>query len=141
MAEFNEDGSLKLPERFARAKKEKEVKLRTQRCMLIRKEVVNDRAPKKCVLKIRLSDFFKDNSFVAKLHHYFSNNSEVLSKLKKINEKEFEVEIGTCFRRCSDCSSLVKQYKDFLDGNVIEEKGSCTYERRQQDFCYEDYFD
>ena len=64
--------------------------------------------------------------------------SEVPTKLKEISEKEFEVEIGTAFRRCSDCTNLISRLRNFLDGNVIENKGSCTLKERE--FVYEDYF-
>ena len=62
-------------------------------------------------------------------------------KLNIVNEKEFEVEIGTDLRRCTDCCSLVGRYREFLDGNLIEEKGTCTFEGRSRNFSYEDYFD
>lgn len=143
MAEFNPDGSIKLPGFAEKSIKDKENRFSTQRCIKIRKEIVSDRSPKKCVLKILLSDNFKDNSFVQKTYSYFREKAEVPTKLSKINEKEFEVEVGTCFRRCSDCNSLISRFKEFLDGNVIEDKGSCSYEGRSSsnNFCYEDYFD
>ena len=140
MYQFNPDGSIKVPEAFEKQTKEKEHRLKTQRCILVRKEVVSDKSPKKCLLRITLSDAFTDSGFVKKTYGYFMGNSEVPSKLTKVNDKEFEVEIGTCFRRCSDCNSLIRQFKDFLDGNVIEEQGSCTYEGKSQHFCYEDHF-
>ena len=61
-------------------------------------------------------------------------------KFNKINDKEFEIEVGTNFRRCSDCNKLVNQYREFMDGCVIEDKGSCTHEPRSN-FSYEDHFD
>ena len=141
MAEFNEDGSIKLPEKFEQIAKEKRNKFKTQRCILIRREIVSDITPKKCVLRITLSDVFNNNDFVENTYKYFLGSSEVPTKLEKINEKEFVIEIGTCFRRCSDCNSLVKRFRDYLEENLIEEKGSCTFEHRTQNFSYEDYFD
>lgn len=140
MYQFNPDGSIKPLVQHRKAIEEKENKLKNQRCILIKKEIISDKPPKKCRLNIKLSCLFNDSDFVEKIYGYFKNDSEVPSKLNKINDKEFEVEIGTCFRRCSDCSSLITKFRDFLDGNVIEEKGSCTYERKSQNFCYEDYF-
>ena len=114
------------------------------RCVHIRKEQVSFDSPKKCVLHLKLSEAIIDNRFVDTTYKYFSSDSEVPSKIIKINEKEFDIEIGTCFRRCTDCCDLIRRFREFLDGNVIEEKGSCTFEARafgNPDFCYEDMFE
>jgi len=140
MIEFNEDGSIKLPDSFQKKKENDEKRMKTSRCIKVRKEVVSDRTPKKCVLRITLSDGISDNRFVENIFNYFNQQAEVPAKIKKLNEKEFEVEIGTCFRRCSDCTSLVGRYRQHLDGNLIEEKAECPY-RPNNNFAYEDYFD
>ena len=141
MTEFNPDGSIKLPERVIRIREERKTKLQRERCILIKKEIVSDRTPKKCNLHIKLSEKFTDNIFIENIYRYFSTNSEVPSKLIKLNPKEFCVEIGTCFSRCRDCTSLVNRYREHLDGNLIEEKGSCSFEGRKRSFSYEDYFE
>jgi transcriptional accessory protein Tex/SPT6 len=143
MAEFNKDGSLKLPEKLVRNKSEKEFRLKKGKCIQIKKELVSTFAPKKCALHIKLSEAINDNQFIDTIYKDFLNNSEVPSKIIKINEKEFRIELGTCFKRCSDCSSLINRYKEFLDNNVIEENGNCSYENnfRAKSFCFEDYFD
>ncbi|MBW2977919.1 hypothetical protein KY331_03680 [Candidatus Woesearchaeota archaeon] len=141
MIEFNPDGSVKLPERLVKKKQEDSAKLKTQRCIKVKKAVVNFTAPKKCVLHITLSDFINDNRFVENIYSFFKQNAAVPTKITKIDEKNFDVEVGTDFRRCSDCTSLVNRYREFLDGNLIEEKGSCTFEGRKKDFCYEDHFE
>ena len=142
MAEFNEDGSIKLPDWIAKKRSENNSKLKTQRCIKIKKQIINDKTPKSCELNIILSDAISDNRFIETIYKYFKESSEVPSKLIKVNEKEFKVEIGTCFRRCSDCTSLISRFREFLDGNIIEEQGSCTYkDKMQSNFSYEDYFD
>ena len=141
MYEFNSDGSIKLPDKFVQKKKDDEQKLINQRCIKIRKEVVSFVAPKKCVLKITLSDKFDDNRFIDTIYGYFRNRASVPSSLRKIDDKNFEVEIGTDFKRCTDCCSLIKEFREFLYGNIIEEKGSCTFEGFKRNFSYEDYFD
>ncbi|MBU0615661.1 MAG: hypothetical protein KJ601_06215 [Nanoarchaeota archaeon] len=140
MTEFNEDGSIKLPYEIAQKKKQDTDKLRNQRCIAVKREVVSEKSPKKCVLHVRLSGLL-DEAFLVRLYSYFKENAEVPTKLVKVNDKEFDVEIGTCFRRCSDCNSLVGRFRESLDGNVIEDKGSCTFQGRSLEFCYEDYFD
>lgn len=110
-------------------------------CITIHKQVVSDKPPKQCLLKIELSKAFTDSRFVSNIYNYFSASAEVPSRLKKINDQEYEVEIGTCFKRCTDCCSLVNRFRDFLHGNVIEKKGSCTFESRTDRFCYEDFFE
>jgi hypothetical protein len=80
-----------------------------------------------------------DNRFIYTIYSDFNQKSSVPSSLRKIDDKNFEVEIGSDFRRCSDCTSLIAKYREFLSGNVIDEKGTCTYEGRKS-FSYEDYF-
>jgi len=141
MVEFNPDGSIKLPEQFARNKEENKEKLKIRRCIKVTREVRSFTAPKKCILHITLSEAISDNRFIETIYNYFREKATVPNKIEKLNEKEFKVEIGTDFRRCSDCNSLIYRYREFLDGNIIEEKGSCTFEGRKKNFCYEDYFD
>lgn len=141
MVEFNPDGSIKLPAQFAKNKEENKERLKRQRCIKIKRNIVSFSAPKKCSLGITLSEAIHDNRFVENIYISFKEKAAVPSKIKKISEKQFEVEIGADFRRCSDCSSLINQYREFLDGNIIEEKGSCAFEGRKKNFCYENYFD
>ena len=143
MVEFNPDGSLNLPEHIKSQKEDKEQRLSKGHCVLIKKEIISTTAPKKCILNIKLSEAMNDNRFVDTTYRYFCDASKVPSKITKINEKEFQIEIGTHFRRCSDCTNLINRFREFLDNNVIEEKGQCGYENnfRSQTFCEEDYFD
>jgi len=142
MIQFNEDGSLKLSVETIKKKQENENRLKRARCIRIKKEMVNFSAPKKCLLHITISDAITDNRFIESTHKYFREQCEVPTKIIKITDKEFDIEIGTHFKRCSDCSNLIRRYRTFLDDNVIEEKGNCTYESfKSQNFCYEDHFD
>jgi hypothetical protein len=126
MMEFNPDGSLKIGGELARQKEEKENILKKEKSILIKKELVSSFSPKKCVLHITLSNRFENNGFVERVHSGFVNDSEVVTKLTKINEKEFEIEVGTCLRRCTDCNRLVGRFRGAMTGKIIEEKGSCT---------------
>ena len=143
MVEFNEDGSLKLPANLLRSKKEKVEKLKKSNCMLISREIISSFSPKKCALNLKLSEAISDNRFVDNIYKNFLEKSSVPSKIIKLNDKEFRIEIETHFKRCSDCTNLINKYRDFLDNNVIEEKGICSYEGKSasKSFCYEDYFD
>ncbi|MCK4521985.1 MAG: hypothetical protein KAU20_05400 [Nanoarchaeota archaeon] len=143
MVEFNEDGGLKLPNSLIKQKQEKAERMKKGRCILIKKEIINFQAPKKCVLNIKLSEGVKDNRFIQTTYKYFCENSQTPTKITRLNEKEFQIEIGTNFRRCSECNNLISRFREFLDDNVIEEKGNCTYESyaRNQNFTYEDHFD
>lgn len=140
MLQFNADGSLKLSQGTIQKKQETADRMKRGRCILVHKEMVNFSAPKKCILRVKLSDNITDNSFMEKLHSYFKAQADVPTKITKLNDKEFDIEIGTNFRRCTDCMNLVNRYRDFLDGNLIEEKGNCTFEGRKN-FSYEDYFE
>jgi hypothetical protein len=142
MVEFNPDGSLKLPLSVAKAKEEAERKLKSARCLRITQEVLSFKPPKKCVLHLQLSEALADNRFVSTIFQEFNEKAAVPAKLVKINEKEFDIEIGTDFKRCSDCASLIRQYKEFIDGNAIIKKGTCTFEGPgSREFSYEDYFE
>jgi hypothetical protein len=138
MVEFNPDGSIKLSDGMAKKKEQDTARMQTTRCMKVRKDVVNFTAPKKCLLKFTLSPIL-NNTFIDTIYKYWNQDSSTPSKLKMVSEKEFEVEIGTDFRRCTDCCSLVNRYREFLDGNVILDKGSCTFKGRE--FVYEDMFE
>jgi hypothetical protein len=142
MVEFNPDGSIRLPAKLAMQKAAQNSKMHGTRCMTIRKEIVSTYPPKSCVLHITLSDMISDSRFVSNIYSDFSNNAKVPSRLIEIGEKEFRIEIGTCFTRCSDCTALIGRYREFLDSNVIEQQGLCTFKSRvSQKFCYEDSFE
>lgn len=141
MIEFNPDGSIRLPAHIEQAKRENAERMLKQRCIRIKREQVSLVPPKKCVLRITLSQAFTESGFVEAIYNYFREKAQVPVKLIKVNDREFEVEIGTDFRRCTDCNALISKYRDFLDGNVIEEMGGCTFEGRSQSFCDEDYFE
>ena len=139
--QFNPDGSLKLSSKTLQQRKDDEDRMRYKKCVLIRKDVVNFSAPKKCVLHLKLSDALIDSRFVETIYNYFKENAAVPSRFIKVNEKEFDIEIGTDFRRCSDCTNLVNKYREFLDGDIIEQKGSCTFSGFRNNFSYEDHFE
>lgn len=133
MIGFNPDGSVIIPGAISASKLKIENRLKRDRCMFVRKELV-DFKPKKCVLHFRVSDAVKDTCFVSSIVNF---RSSVPVKLVKINEKEFTIEIGSDFKRCSDCNTLVNRFKEFID--VIEDRGSCSMKERV--FGYDDYFE
>jgi hypothetical protein len=140
MVEFNPDGSIKLPGKLAALRSADSAKMKG-RCIMIHKDVVSATSPKSCVLHITLSDKMIDDSFVEVIYRRWSEVSEVPSKLTKLGEKGFRVDIGTCFSRCSDCSSLIRRYREY-DSDVIEQNGTCTYKGRPTPrFCEEDCFE
>jgi hypothetical protein len=141
MFQFNPDGSLKLSQGTLQKKQEDTDRMKRGKCILIHKEMVNFTAPKKCILRVKLSDAISDNRFMDTIYAYFKAQAEVPTKFIKLNDKEFDIEIGTHFKRCSDCTKLINRYKEFLDDNLIEEKGNCTYVGPNRNFSYEDYFD
>ena len=138
MIEFNPDGSIKIPANVAANQAKKEMRMKKQRCIHVKKELV-DFKPKKCVLHIKVSEAFEDSNFISNIFTSFKNQADTPSKLLKITEREFDIEIGTDFRRCSDCNSLIRRFREFLNGNIIVDKGSCT--QKERNFSYEDYFE
>jgi len=143
MVEFNPDGSIKLSTVMQKNKEQKINKLQNEYCVLVTKEIISTYPPKSCKLSLKLSDKIKDNRFIVTIHNYFSQEADTPMKLIEKNPKEFEIEVGTSFRRCSECSKLIGKYREWLDGNIVVEKGTCTYEPAESNpnFCYEDHFD
>ncbi len=129
--EFNPDGSLKIPENMQ--KPDPKIKLDTEKCVHVRRDVIYDRSLKKCRLHVTFSKLMSPV-----LEKTFS---ETPAKINQITEKEFQVDIGTSFRRCSECNAFVKRLSEKSFGNIIEDKGTCTYQGRTQSFSYEDYFE
>jgi hypothetical protein len=139
--EFNPDGSVKLPGQLAAVKANAEMKMRVGRCVDVRKEVMRTHAPKMCLLHITLSDRMAGDKLIEKIHSYYmKEKSETPTKIRQINDKEWVIEIGSAFRRCSDCNSFVTRIKEFMDGNILESSGNCTFEKRVPGFSYEDFF-
>jgi len=136
MVEFNPDGSIKIPGSLAANLARKELKLKREKCILIKKEFL-DFKPKKCVLHIKVSEAFENSNFVSAIFHSLQLDTPV--KLVKINEQEYDIEIGTDFKRCSDCNIISRRFREYLEGNMIEEKGSCP--KKEKNFYYEDYFE
>ena len=137
--EFNPDGSLKLPGSAQKKNDLEKRRMRIGKCIKLERDVVQTKAPKKCHLHISLSDAIQDKRFIDTIYSAFRKRASVPSKMIKIDEKSYMVEIGTDFKRCTDCCSLISEYRQFLDGNMIEKKGSCTFGMKKS-FEYEDYF-
>jgi hypothetical protein len=129
MIEFNTDGSIKLPSHLLKNKLENENKMKHTRCMTIQKEVISTNAPKKCVLHITLSEAVTEN-VVERAFSFFERDAETPTKLIKRNEKEYDIEIGTSYKRCSECFELISRFKAYLEDNVIIDKGTCTFESK-----------
>ncbi len=138
--QFNPDGSIKLPTIVAQEHAEDERRMRTGRCITVRKEVVSERAPKRCLLHITLSPQLAAENAVERIHGFFKRDAETPTKLTQLSSTEFEIEIGTAFRRCSDCTTLISRLREAVDGNLILRTGNCTYgEKRNANWCEEDY--
>jgi len=136
MIQFNPDGSIRIPGHVQAQKDKKKHMWIYTKCTKIRKEVTAEK-PKKCFLHLELSLKWDRNDFVKNI--FKDTQGETPMKIHKKNEKEFTLEVGSSFRRCSDCTKLVGRYREHSNGNFILEKGTCTYEPRQ--FSEEDYFD
>jgi hypothetical protein len=139
MIEFNNDGSIRLPGNILDEKRKKDYRMASTRCARIRKEVVSSYAPKKCILHVTLSDAIKDGQYMESAFNRLKAGFETPVKLIPGVEKEYHFEIGTNFKRCSECNKILAMITEMFDGNIILDKGSCTLKERE--FCYEDHFD
>jgi len=122
MIEFNPDGSIKLPDSMVSAKAKSEERMKTDKIVKISKEVLSFDAPKKCQLLIEISEAFPSTSFMDITYKQWSGYCRTPSSISKENERKFVVTIGTSFKRCSDCSSLIHRFD-----NHIVRNGNCPY--------------
>ena len=122
--EFNADGSLKLPGGY-----EKKV-----RKINIRKDVISEYAPKKCMLAVT-----GDKNRISIVLQMFKCDTP-LKKTETETENGFDIEVGSDFRRCSDCKNLSYKLSAIVNGDCNIDKGTCTAKGEHQKFCEEDYF-
>lgn len=139
MLKFNSDGSIQLPDKMANSRSRKQDKMRNERSLILRKEIVCKTSPKKCRLTLFLSDRMDDNKFVETIYKQTSQRFETPTKLSKTNRREFTIDIETNFKRCTECTRLINEYRQFLGGNFFKENWGCTFEPRQLN--YEDHFE
>jgi hypothetical protein len=124
--EFNADGSLKLGGSIGKKLEDDREKMSTSRCVKIAKHVTRSTSPKLCTLSITESASL-ESGFVERVFSYFAKRANSTVKLNKIAPKEFQLTIGNEFSRCKDCQMFVSSTRDYLEGNVIEKKGNCTF--------------
>lgn len=141
MIEFNEDGSLKLPGYIQKQNNENKNKMQNQHCIKVRKEIISFKSPKECLLTITVSNALTDIRFLINIFNEINNKAETPLKFEQTDIKEFQIKVGTSFRRCSECTSIINRYREHLSGNIILDKGNCTYEDRRQNFSELDYFE
>lgn len=138
MIEFNPDGSIKLPDKLQKKKNNIDFKMRNTKCIQIKKDVINFESPKKCLLTIKPSEKLYETLFIENVFKYFNENSQTPLKIKK-EGKTYEIEVGTDFKRCTECNQFITRLRNSTDFQIIEDKGNCTWKKRT--FCYEDYFE
>ena len=120
--EFNSDGSLKLPPKMQKSLDNQNERMNSSRCIKIKKEIINFEAPKKCNLQITLSNAISDFRFVNNIYNYFLEGSTVSTKLIQIDDLNYTIEIGTDFKRCSDCTNLINRYLKTNEISIIKQK-------------------
>ena len=130
MVEFNPDGSIKLPSKLVKAKVDMETRMQTTKCIKIEKEVLSDNSPKKCVLHITLSKAFPNGTIVENVYSFFQKDAETPSKLIRRNDYEWDIEIGTSYKRCTECFDIINRFKAYLEDNVLVDKGTCNFESK-----------
>ncbi len=139
MIEFNPDGSLKIPPWMTQAKNDEHKILTNPFGMRIVKEVIRYESPKVCHLHITLSPHARTAASVQTITNDFKQHAQTPIKLTEKADKELTIEIGTSFRRCSECTSLIGRFRENAEENLILKKGNCPYE--QHSFSNEDYFE
>lgn len=125
--EFNPDGSLKLTGSAQAKRKKEEEKMKNEKAVLVKRCVINHTAPKKCSIQIILSDAITDSSFVEKYYLRYKKETNTPTSLRVTSKNEFELEVGSNFKRCQDCNKFIGHFKETFEGNVIDKKGNCTF--------------
>ncbi len=124
--EFNADGSLKIGGIAGKKREEDVYKMENTRCVTIVKEATKSTSPKLCTISITASPLIEPD-FIERTYGFFAKRVDSNVKLEKISDKEYRVIIGGGFSRCRDCQTLITSFRMYLDGNIIEKKGSCTF--------------
>ena len=124
--EFNPDGSLKLGGSIAKQAQSDSSKMTSTRCVKITKYATKTTSPKLCTLSIVASPHV-ESGFVERTYEFFKKRADATTKLTQLSSSEFELTIGGEFSRCKDCQMFVSSSRDYLDGNMIENKGTCTF--------------
>lgn len=131
--EFNADGSLKLGGAVAKRIEEDAYKMKNTRCVTITKDMTKSTAPKFCTISITASPQLEPN-FIERTFAFFSKRVDSNVKLERFSDRECQVIIGNQFSRCRDCQELISSFRIYLDGNVIEKKGNCTFKSNWRSF-------
>lgn len=124
--EFNADGSLKLSGSANQRIQDNSFKMENSRCIKLSKDMTRSYSPKLCTISLDASPQIESN-FIERTFGFFSKRVDSTVKLIKLSPSEFQVTIGGEFSRCRDCQLLTSMFKDYLNGNVIEKKGNCTF--------------
>ena len=125
--QFNPDGSLRLPG-SAQARQDNEMnKMKTGKSVLVTRTVLSYDAPKKCLIELKLSDAITETKFVEMFYEIYKQEISTPTKLRRLSDKEFELEVGTDFKRCQDCNKFIGHFRETFPGNLIDKKGNCTY--------------
>ena len=138
MIEFNSDGSIKLPAKAQEQENKNQWKMKNSICIQIKKDIVSHTAPKKCMLHFSFSDKITNAKFVSVILDQFKEDAKTPMSLN-ISES-VAIEIGTNFKRCTECNDLIGRFRQHVYGNLILKKGNCTFEPRNN-FDFEDYFE
>lgn len=126
--QFNPDGSLRLSVQAQAKQDEEATKMQTEKCALVKRCVINHNAPKKCLIQLKLSDQVTDSKFVEMFYSKYKEQTSTPTSLRKLSDKEFELEVGSDFKRCADCNRFIGHFRETLPGRVIDKKGNCTFQ-------------
>lgn len=138
MIEFNDDGSLRLPSKMKEKEDKERWRMKNTSCISIKKEIVSFNAPKRCLLHFELSDKIRSAKFIKVILDQFKERANTPMKLKV--DDSVAIEIGTDFKRCTECNALVGRFREHMNGNLILKEGNCTFKGRNN-FSYDDFFE
>jgi len=140
-AQFNPDGSIKLPGWMQQARADDANRMKVGRCLRVLKEVVRTNAPKECVMHLTLSEKMANDQLIESVYKRATSRMETPMKFER-NGNDIKITVGTAFKRCQECTQLIGALKDYVAGNLILEKGNCTYDQHKgRNFSFEDHFE
>ncbi|MBU2637671.1 MAG: hypothetical protein KJ955_01740 [Nanoarchaeota archaeon] len=124
--EFNEDGSIKLPELITKQKEENKKIFQNEPSIKIIRNQISSVRPLDCELKLHASDKLGNFEMIGGLFREAEGKFRHMANLsiKRVDGKMFIIRIISGQYRCDWCHKFRELLKNEFDSRVIDE-GSC----------------
>ena len=126
--EFNQDGSLKLPEEEIKRRENKKQIFQDESAIKITRFQISSTTPLNCELTLHASNKLKEPEKIKQIFEKAKGKFKHMSELSilKIDDKEYKVKIISGRFRCSWCENFRNFLEEELDTKIINQ-GSCLF--------------